>query len=157
MRIGILLLVYLALCVVALSSCSLEKRANRHIRKAISLDPSILEKDTVTIHDSVKFVTDRVELDSVFMISKDTVTIVKDNLTVRHFYRNDSVWIYAECDSTIQYVPFEVEVPIDRVVYRENSDWSPPNWMWLLIFLAGAWYGVDKYFKNKRKKSVDLN
>ena len=65
-----------------------------HINKAVAKDPSILEKDTIVFTDSVHVITKEVTHDSVFQVSKDTVVIKKDKLTIKHFYHNDSVWIY---------------------------------------------------------------
>ena len=137
---------------ISTCSCSLEKRAQRHIRKAISLDPSILEKDTITFTDSVHVITKEVTHDSVFQISKDTVTIVKDNLTIKHFISKDSVYIYGECagDTIIEWRTHEV--PTEHVIVRDDDGWKPPNWFWLMVFLAGFVYGVEKYFRHRRNK-----
>jgi len=131
-----ILLAYLALCFMA-ASCS----AGWHIKKAIAKDPSLLKSDTLIIRDSVKVVTNHVETDSVFMLSSDTVTIVKDNLTIRHFYHNDSIYIYGECDSTIIYKPYEVIVTDEKLVYNET--WFP-KWMWWVIALVVVLFFLNR-------------
>jgi len=107
-------------------SCS----ATWHVNRAVKKDSSILEKDTIVFTDSIHVITKEVTHDSTFIVSKDTVTIIKDNLTIRHFYHNDSVWIYGECasDTIVRWKTFEV--PVERIVI--NNPWFP-RWMWLLI------------------------
>lgn len=92
-----------------------------HMKRAIAKDPSLLEKDTITFTDSVHVVTKEITHDSTFLVSKDTVTIVKDKLTIRHFYHNDSVWIYGECASDTIVEWRTVEVPVQTITIEE--DW----------------------------------
>ena len=91
--------------------------------------------DTLRIIDTVTFITERVQTDCTFVLSKDTVTIVKDNLKIKHYYHNDSVYLYGECDSDtiVKYKPFEI--PVKKITYNEPET---PRWFWiiLLIFVA---------------------
>jgi hypothetical protein len=77
-----------------ITSCS----AEWHIRKAISKDPTILQNDTIQIHDTVTWITEHFEVDSIFKLSHDTVVIEKENLIIKHFYNHhtDSVFIHGE-------------------------------------------------------------
>lgn len=122
-----------------LGSCS----AEWHIKKAIAKDPSILEKDTIIFTDSVHVVTKEVHTDSVFQVSKDTVTIVKDNLTIKTYHWRDSVYIYGECasDTVIRWKTYEV--PTEKVVFNE-SWW--PRWMWWIVALIIALFILRKLF-----------
>ena len=82
------------------------------------------------VTDSVHVVTPFVSTDTIFKLSKDTVTIVKDRLTMRHYYHNDSVYLYGECesDTIVKWKTFEVQT--EKVVY--NEPWFP-RWMWIII------------------------
>lgn len=102
---------------ILFSSCS----SSWHLKKAIKKDPSLLVKDTLTIHDTVRTYTERTEVDSVFMISNDTVLIEKNNITIRHWIHQDSVFIEGECDSIFVEVPRILKVPVDKVVYHEDN------------------------------------
>lgn len=117
--------------------------ASYHIKKAIAKDPSILEKDTIVFTDSVHVVTKEVTHDSVFQVSKDTVVIKKDKLTIKHFYHNDSVWIYGECasDTIVKWKKFEVVD--EKIVYNES--WFP-KWMWWIIGILVLLFILKKIF-----------
>jgi len=137
-------LIYL-IAILVLGSCS----AQWHIKKAIQKDPSILKQDTIIFTDSINVITKEVHTDSVFMVGKDTVTIVKDNLTIRHYYNNDSIWIYGECasDTIVRWKTFEV--PVEKVVYNES--WFP-KWLWIVGVLLVAWLVVKKYLLPENKR-----
>jgi hypothetical protein len=117
---------YFIVLLIVLASCS----SQWHLKKAIKKDPTIVQVDTVTVTDSVHVVTPFVSTDTIFKLSKDTVTIVKDRLTMRHYYHNDSVYLYGECesDTIVKWKTFEV--PVEKVVYNES--WFP-KWMWVII------------------------
>lgn len=122
-------LLIILLSIILLSGCG----AQWHIKKAIEKDPSILEKDTIIFTDSIHVITKEVSHDSTFLVSKDTVVIVKDNLTMKHFYHNDSVFLWGECasDTIIRWKTYEV--PVEKVIFDES--WFP-KWLWL--FIGGA-------------------
>jgi hypothetical protein len=116
-----------------LSSCS----AQWHIRKAIKKDPSIVNIDTLRVIDTVTFITKEVQVDSVFRLTTDTVVIRKDNLTIKHYYTRDSVFIWGECASDTIYKVRELKIPYKQLVYKEKFI---PNWVYFtlisgLIFL----------------------
>lgn len=77
------ILVALGLTITLLTSCAIfqstEKRAQTHLRKAISLDPRILQDSTATtIRDSVRI------KDSINVITRDSIVItVKDSTIIR--------------------------------------------------------------------------
>lgn len=101
----------------ALSSCGSEW----HLQKAISKDPLILEVDTAKFIDTIRLTTERIEFDTIFKPSKDTLTIIRDNLTVKHFYSRDSVYIYAECDTIFKEIVVERKIPYKRIVFKEEK------------------------------------
>lgn len=100
--------------ILLLSSCS----AQWHLKKAVSKDPTILEKDTLVVTDTV--VSPPVAItDTVTLKQHDTITVVKDRLKVQLVKVNDTVIIDAVCDSdTIVTI---VEVPYEKVVYVEKA------------------------------------
>ena len=131
------------LLLVVVSSCS----PKWHINRAIMKDPSILQRDTLHIRDTIRFTTDRVEVDSVFIISNDTIIIKNERLTIKHWIHNDSIFIEGECDSIIIEKFVDVKIPYDRWIMPEQS-WMPPKWLIWILF-AGIIFGfVRKYFNN---------
>lgn len=117
---------------------------NWHIKRAIKKDPTILVKDTVTFIDTFRVETNRVEIDSVFMVSNDTVTIIKDNLTIRHFIHNDSVFIFGECDTIFMDIIREVKIPFEKIIINDPLF---PKWLiWLVAFLV-LFYLVNRFRK----------
>jgi hypothetical protein len=120
---------YLIILSLLIVSCSPAKRLHRLIKNNPELRTL---KDTVTIKDTIRFQTERVFYDSVFLMSSDTVIIQKDNLTIRTYINGDTVYISGECDSIIKYVPYEVEVITDKIVYKE-SDFESIIKNWIVI------------------------
>ena len=117
----------------SLMSCS----AQWHLKKAVQKDPSILEKDTLVVTDTV--VSPPVAItDTVIMKQHDTITLVKDRLKVKVVRVNDTITIDAICDSdTIISV---IEVPYDRIVYveKEKPIQIIQRWMaYLLLLIVG--------------------
>jgi len=117
----------------SLMSCS----AQWHLKKAVQKDPSVLEKDTLVVMDTV--VSPPVAItDTVIMKQHDTITLVKDRLKVKVVRVNDTITIDAICDSdTIISV---IEVPYDRIVYveKEKPIQIIQRWMaYLLLLIVG--------------------
>ena len=100
--------------VLSLTSCS----AQWHLKKAMQRDPTILEKDTLVVTDTV--VTQPVAItDTVTLRQHDTIKLVKDRLKVQLVKVNDTITIDAICDSdTIISI---VEVPYEKIVYVEKE------------------------------------
>ena len=98
----------------SLMSCS----AQWHLKKAVQKDPTILEKDTLVVTNTV--VTPPVAItDTVTLKQHDTIRLVKDRLKVEIVKVNDTITINAECASdTIISV---LEVPYDKIIYVEQK------------------------------------
>ena len=113
-----------------LTSCS----AQWHLKKAVLKDPTILEKDTLVVTDTV--VSPPVAItDTVTLKQHDTITLVKDRLKVKIVKVNDTITIDAICDSdTIISV---VEVPYEKITYIEKE--SPmqvvQRWLLYMVFI----------------------
>ena len=121
------------LLVSALTSCS----ATWHLERAVKKDPSVLEKTTVVVIDSI--VLPRVTIkDTVVLKEHDTIRLVNDKLRVQIVKVNDTITIDAICESdTIVSI---VEVPVDRVVYKERVkplDQIKTLGLYLLLALVG--------------------
>ena len=99
---------------VLLTSCS----AQWHLKKAVRKDPTILEKDTLVVTNTV--VTPPVAItDTVTLKQRDTITLIKERLKVEIVKVNDTITINAECASdTIISV---IEVPYEKVIYVKEE------------------------------------
>lgn len=122
-----------------LFSCSPQKKLNRLIKKY----PELVKTDTIvvrdTIRDTINITTNLTRVDTIFSFNQvfDTITITKDNLTVRYYHDTvyDNVYISGECDTIWIEVPFEkiieYKVPCDKVIVKEGVSW----WYWFAIIM----------------------
>lgn len=128
-----------------LSSCS----AQWHLKTAIKKNPLILEKDTVTVVDTV--VTAPVTVrDTVTLNNRDTITITKDKLKIKIVRSFDTIVIDAECASDT--IVRTIEVPYEKVVYVQQKTLKQKLQTWAL-YLVVAFIGfkfvqraADKFF-----------
>lgn len=98
---------------VLVTSCACDYHMGR-IRKKC---PSILEKDTIRVHDTIRISS--VERDSSFYyMQKDTVIIKEGRLTMKYFYNttDSTVYLSGKCD-TIRIIR-EVQVPVEKTVFK---------------------------------------
>ena len=136
---------YLLTATILLTSCS----AQWHLKKAVQKDPSVLEKDTLIVMDTV--VSPPVAItDTVIMKQHDTITLVKDRLRVRIVKVNDTITIDAVCDSDT--IIRTIEVPYEKLIYieKENLFDKVKN---LAIYIGLAFVGfkvVMKLLESKR-------
>lgn len=141
-------LIFILLISVFFFSCSPQKSLNRKIHRAqkYAKKHDLTTVDTIvirdTIRDTVSVTTELVKLDTVFSLNEvhDTVTIIKDNLTIR-YYRDtarNEMYISGECDTIFIEVPFEkiveYKVPCDAVVVNNKIWW----WYWIILILILA-------------------
>ena len=100
--------------ILLLSSCS----AQFHLKQAIKKDPTILQKRTITVTDTV--VTEPIAVRDTVTISQiDTVEIIKDKFRVKIMRSFDTLIIDGGCDADT--IVRTVEVPIETVVYNEKD------------------------------------
>ena len=118
--------------------------ANWHIKKAIKKDASILLTDTITVVDTLQVITNNVSTDSTFILSRDTVVLKKDKLTIKHYYYRDSIYLWGECESDTIYKPFEVKVPVDRIIINEPLF---PRWLWWIVILFIGLFVLNRLLK----------
>lgn len=132
--------------IIALLFCSCS--ANWHMKRAINKDPTLVQMDTLRFTDTVRTITNTISTDSTFVISNDTVIIIKDKLTIKHYITRDSVYIWGECEGDTIIEVRTVEIPIERWIYPDKLwfEYLPPLWVWLLAF---GFIAYKKYFSKR--------
>jgi hypothetical protein len=101
---------------LVISGCS----AQWHLNKAVKKDPSLVQKEVVSVVDTV--IVPGVEVHDTLVFSDiDTVEIVKDNFHVKLVRVRDSIFIDGGCktDTLIR----TVSIPIEKVVYKGKDTW----------------------------------
>jgi hypothetical protein len=88
------------------------------------------DTETITVTDTIR--VSEVRKDSLFFYNqKDTVIIQRDNLQIKYFYSNDSVYINGTCK--------EVTVIKERVVTVNKYKPKENYWyLWVISFLLGV-------------------
>lgn len=88
---------HLFILLLILTSCSPIKRLNRLQKNHPYLFTNIV--DTVKV--PVNILVPKIEHDTVFkhVNSTDTVTLIKDRLTIRYFNNGDTVYLSGKCDT----------------------------------------------------------
>ena len=121
-----------------LFGCSPILRHNRLVKKF----PYVHTADTLVIRDTVRFT--EVRKDSVFYYNqKDTVIIEKENLQIKYFYNNDSVYIDGRCKETIKVI--ERKIPI----YKNATDYGAlfKRWFWWAVGIVALLIGIRLVIK----------
>jgi len=108
-----LLCITLFLATILLSSCG----ANWHLRRAIKMDPSILQQKTITVTDTV-VTNPTAVLDTVTISNTDTVEIVKNNFRVKIMRSFDTLIIDGGCDADTVVRTVRIDVP--QLVFNES-------------------------------------
>jgi len=102
-------LFYFVLCTLyfVLSSCS----PQQHLARLLKHHPELVKTDTVWHKDTILIKESR--KDTVFKneITRDTIIIHQDKLTIKYFNSKDSIFISGKCDSIIKLVNVPVMVP----------------------------------------------
>ena len=129
--------------IMSLTSCS----AQWHLKKAVHKDPTILEKDTLVVTNTV--VSPPVAItDTVTLKQHDTIVITKNRLKVKVVRVNDTLIIDAKCDSDT--IVRTIEVPYEKIVYVEKKTfWDKFKDIILLVsILAGCLMVVGKWWRS---------
>ena len=106
---------YLIIFLLALVSCTPQRRFDRLVKKY----PYLLTSDTLfirdTIRDTIRITIPEVQVDTIVSVKElyDTVTIEKDRIKVQVYRVKDKVYISGKCDTVY------IEKPIERIVYRK--------------------------------------
>lgn len=116
-------------------SCSPIKRFNRLVEK----HPYVLKQDSLKIVDTVKIVTEKVEVDTVFITQpKDTHYIEKENLKLKLIIKDSIIKVKAECksDTIIRVIERQVPVYIPAEKPKKELKWYQKiNWYKILFVL----------------------
>jgi hypothetical protein len=70
-------------------------------------------KDTVAVNFKAEIVTPKVELDTVFKVSTDTVFIAKEKLRIKFIYKDSIAYIDATCESDTIYIDTNINAVVD--------------------------------------------
>ena len=97
---------YLFILVLAAISCTPQRRFTRLVEK----HPYLLTTDSIQLIDTVRVVIPEVKVDTVVKVNDlhDTITLQKDQLTVKVWMKGEQVFIEGECDTVI----------VDRIINR---------------------------------------
>lgn len=93
--------------ILAAVSCTPQRRFTRLIEK----HPYLLTTDSIQLIDTVRVVVPEVKVDTIVMVNDlhDTITLQKEQLTVKVWMKGDQVFIQGECDTVI----------VDRIINRK--------------------------------------
>jgi outer membrane lipopolysaccharide assembly protein LptE/RlpB len=125
---------------ILLSSCG----AQWHLKKAIKKDPTILEKDTVVVVDTL--VTAPVEVkDTITLEKRDTLVLTRDRLKLKIVRSFDTIAVEAECASDT--IISTIRVPYEKVVYIKQRTLKEKAQTWAFYLLSCfVVYGLIKKF-----------
>jgi hypothetical protein len=105
---------YLVASILLLGGCS----AEYHLKKAVKKNPSIIQKEVITVHDTT-VLPSVVLRDTVRLKEIDTLTITKEKLRLNIVRIHDTLLIDAACEGDTIVKSFEVEV--EKLVYVEKN------------------------------------
>ncbi len=142
---------YLVIFFLILVSCSPVKRFHRLIER----NPELITTDSITLVDTVQIVIPKVEVDTVVKVEnlRDTITIQKEQLTVKVWMKGDEVFIEGECDTVIVDRIITRKIPV-RYYEKKKRGFllefftGGVGLTALLLFLVFLFY---KYFLNKKR------
>jgi len=141
---------YLFILVLAAVSCTPQRRFTRLVEK----HPYLLTTDSIQLIDTVRVVVPEVKVDTVVQVDRlyDTITIQKDQLTVRVWMKGDSVYVQGESDTVIVDRIINRNIPVKYYAKQEKGF----VWKFFLMgvsitfFLLFLVYLIYKYYLNKR-------
>ena len=115
---NILIKVIALLWAITALSCSPQQR----LASLIKHHPELVKHDTIFKVDTFKI--KEVRKDTVFynQVTRDTVIIKQDHLTIKYFNSRDSIFISGKCDSIIKIV--RVPVEINTVEAQMQTGWN---------------------------------
>lgn len=136
------------LIIILLTSCgSLKefriKRAENKIERLTIKFPELIAKDTLIVYDTVQLITERIEHDTSFILSTDTIEIVKDKLRVKYYVKDSVVNINAACESDTVKVVNEIKVPYEKIVVNNKVPW------WVYLSLVFNLFSVAFFISRK--------
>jgi hypothetical protein len=132
---------YAFILLLILTSCSPIKRLNRLQKNHPYLFTNIV--DTVKV--PVNILVPKIEHDTVFKhtYSKDTVTLIKDRLTIRYFNNGDTVYLSGKCDTLT--IRDTVTVIQNKYVVPEQKN-KPFPIVTIILFVIGIGLIIYRIF-----------
>jgi hypothetical protein len=125
---------------LSLIGCATQKSVERYLKK----HGGTVQVDSVFVTDTLQYITEKVETDTVFSShTQDTVIIRKENLTIKTYYHNDSIYVWGQCDTDT------VTIIKDRWVgntltLEEKYGWLKNNWLLILALVVFGLYIIRK-------------
>ena len=130
-----------------LGSCSPQQRLAHLLKR----HPELVKQDTVWHLDTFRI--HEVYFDTVLknQITRDTIIIKQDRLTIKYFNSRDSVFISGKCDSIVKLV--NVPVNVNTVSLVETTHWydAALRWFFAFIILLGIYRLISLYVSSKPK------
>lgn len=121
-----ILILFLSLNLIG---CATQKSVQRYLKK----HGGTVLVDSVFVTDTVQFITKKVETDTVFSShTNDTVIINKENLTIKTYYHNDSIYVWGQCDTDTVTIIQDRWVG-NNLTLQEKTNWFEKNWLILII------------------------
>lgn len=122
---------------VAITSCSPQKRLNRLIKN----HPELAKVDSVYVNDTV--ITKEVFRDTtLYYLQPDTVTITKDKLIIKYFFnpKDSSVYLVGKCKTDtivktrLQYI-YKVSPTPQLTWWQKVKLWIGEKALWFILFM----------------------
>lgn len=130
-----LFIVVMPLVMLALISCSPQKRAIRKIDKAKRLAPELFVSKVDTIRDTI--ITPLEAFTDTFVLLRyDTIKIDKERLKIQIIRENDTIYVDANCKGDTVYLERQV---VDSVIEKPRIE---PDGKKFWDYLYGALYIV---------------
>jgi hypothetical protein len=99
-----------------------KRRAERKIEAARRLDPSRFENDTITVFDTVVFISKTVDTVTLFQ-KNDTITVINsDSVILKYFYNTKTNNIYHEATCIGDTVVVENKVIVEKIKIMSFSE-----------------------------------
>jgi hypothetical protein len=133
------MILYKSLIIILLlfSSCA-QSRLNRLLDR----HPELRQTEKITIRDTILVEVPGVSADtSTNVITlRDTVEVKKGNLSVKVWTvpsvdgnpLHDTVYIEGKCDTIYLEVPYETEIEVEKIIYKQSID----KLIWLFVIIA---------------------
>ena len=137
----------LTICLVMLfliSSCS----CNYHLSKVEKKCGSHVQIDTLIVHDTV--IMQRILHDTTFKHTNriDTLTLIKDRLTVKYYYNNrdSTVYLQGECasDTIYKVIKFPYKETVYEFDYIKKYKWYIIIPLLILLIIFGIRIALGK-------------
>jgi hypothetical protein len=136
---SLILTIITCFLVSCIHSTKLE-RAERKIFKLTQKYPQLLKKDTLIYRDTLLSTEVRTDTSFIDKELTDTITITKDNLTIKYYKRDSLIYIEGKCEEDTIFI--EKKIMIDRIVIRDMTTviilkrLARKFWGWLIFFIA---------------------